>query len=82
METPHDPNAKPGQRGYMSNYMERRPYGKPEGLADRLREHVRKLGTDKDLPWPGMGLIDDLYAAADAIDGKTSAPRTEMEFDL
>lgn len=46
------------------------PYGKPEGMADRLREHVRRLGTDKSLPWVGLGLCDDLMKAAEMIDGK------------
>lgn len=65
---PHDPDAKPGQRGHMASHP--RLFGKEEGMADRLREHVRILGTDKSLPWVGLGLCDDLMKAAEMIDGK------------
>lgn len=71
MEAPHDPNAQPGQRGHMSNYQ--RPFGKPEGLADRLLEHIHRLGTDKQLPWVGLGLIDDLRAASEQLRGPTNS---------
>lgn len=65
---PHDPNAKPGQRGYMGpSYV--RPFGREEGMADRLLEHVRILGTDKTKPWVGMGLIDDLLKASEMLGG-------------
>lgn len=68
MEAPHDPNALPGQRGYLGPGWDKiRPYGKPEGLADRLLDHIEKLGRDKTLPWVGLGLIDDLQAASDAL---------------
>lgn len=39
------------------------PYGKPEGLRDRLAEWVQRLSNDRNLPWVGLGLIDDLDAA-------------------
>ena len=66
---PHDPDAKLGQRGYMGVY----PclFGKEEGIADRLRDCVRTLGTNRYLPWIGLGIIDDLLKAAEMIDGKT-----------
>ena len=69
-EASHDPDAKPGQRGHMSAYVS--PFGKSEGMAARLRAHVKKLGTDKSLPWVGLGLIADLNAAATMIDGQPS----------
>lgn len=86
MEAEHNPNAKPGERGYLGpGWDKTRPYGKPEGLAERLLEHIHKLGTDKTLPWVGLGLIDDLRAASAAISGKPveiEQPKPTMEFDL
>lgn len=86
MEAEHNPNAKPGERGYLGpGWDKTRPYGKPEGLADRLLDHIHKLGTDKTLPWVGLGLIDDLRAASEAISGKPAPvekPKPGMEFDL
>lgn len=67
----HDPNAKVGQRGHMSNYAS--PHGKPEGMAARLRDHMKRLGTDKSLPWVGLGLIDDLACAASMLDGEPTS---------
>lgn len=75
-------------------YMENRPYGKPEGLADRLLEHIDRLGTDKQLPWVGLGLIDDLRCASEQLRGPTRAHKPaaytppppshapKLEFDL
>lgn len=57
-----------------------RQYGKREGLAERLIEHIKRLGTDRTLPWVGLGLIDDLYAASAAISGK--AEKKIVEYDL
>lgn len=91
MEAPHDPNAKPGERGYLGpGWDQIRSYGKPEGLADRLLEHIEKLGTDKTLPWVGLGLIDDLRCASEALragyagKGFPAKPSTppKLEFDL
>jgi hypothetical protein len=82
METPHDPNARVGQRGHMSNWQS--PHGKRDaGLSDRLRDFVDRLGRDKTLPWVGLGLIADLKAAADEIDGKPEiVPAKTVEYDL
>lgn len=44
-------------------------YGKPEGLADRLRRWRHRLGTDRALPWVGLGLIADIELAAAMLDG-------------
>lgn len=90
METPHNPNAKPGERGYLSQgYEKSRPYGRREGLADRLADHAEKLAKDKSTPWLGLGLYDDLAAAAAILAGREPPhPKCEpdtkpkMEFDL
>ena len=42
--------------GYVS------PYGKMSGLRDRVADWVDRLGTDRALPWAGLGLIADLEA--------------------
>lgn len=45
-------------------------YGSREGLAERLNEWATQLGRDKKYPWIGTGIIDDLRAAASAINGE------------
>lgn len=68
-----------------------RDYGKPEGVADRLDEHAERLAKDKSTPWLGMGLYDDLRAAASVIRGKPQTfdygrerqiEKPKLEFDL
>lgn len=54
-------------------------YGVRDGLPERLREWALQLGRDKKYPWIGTGIIDDLRAAADTIDGKPAAPEPEPE---
>jgi len=57
-------------------------YGAREGLADRLDDWRNRLGKDRSLPWIGLGLIADLQAAADALNGKpakVAAPEPEIE---
>jgi len=67
-----------------------RKFGQRDGLAARLDEHAERLARDKSTPWLGLGLYDDLRAAAAAlagkplprpIDGKPEQPKT-LEFDL
>lgn len=58
-----------------------RKYGKPEGLTERLENWADRLGSDKSLPWAGLGLIDDLRAAAQRISGKPE-PKKAVEYDL
>lgn len=72
------------------------PYGKAEGLADRLEEWVTRISRDKTLPWPGLGIIDDIRAAAATIRGEplpnpytnpkkdcsSSDKTTSLEYDL
>lgn len=55
-------------------------YGVRDGLPERLREWALQLGRDKKYPWIGTGIIDDLRAAADTLDGKpTPAKEPEPE---
>lgn len=42
-------------------------YGTPAGLAERLRGWIDRLGRDKTLPWPGLGIIRDLEAAVQLL---------------
>lgn len=44
-------------------------YGAREGLADRLDDWIHRLGTDRSLPWPGLGLIADLRTARNVLAG-------------
>lgn len=54
-------------------------YGARAGLADRLEEWKHRFGTDRSLPWPGLGLLADLQAAADALNGKPEKLEPEPE---
>ena len=56
--------------GYVSKYEQTRPFGKPEGLPDRLDDWIRRLGTDRTLNFPGLGLIDDIRTAAALLRGQ------------
>lgn len=56
-------------------------FGDHEGLRDRLNGWAERLGIDKTLPWSGLGLIADLRAAVEVLDGKPQAPKIE-EYDL
>jgi len=55
------------------------PYGKPEGLSDRLRKFADQLGKGN-LPWLGLGIIDDLKCAAAVIDGQPTPLTSDEEF--
>jgi hypothetical protein len=41
-----------------------RMHGREEGLAERLKMWRRALATDKNFPWMGTGICDDLVTAA------------------
>lgn len=43
------------------------PYGKAEGLSERIGEWIERLSTDPALPWVGLGLIDDLKAVQERL---------------
>lgn len=58
------------------------PYGKSEGLVARLDKWAHELGTNRNLPWAGLGLIADLQAASAALSGKPVEVAPTMEFDL
>lgn len=46
-----------------------RNYGNVEGLPARIDQWIETLSRDKALPWIGLGLIDDLKAVKQALDG-------------
>jgi hypothetical protein len=54
------------------------PHGKAAGLSDRLSKFAEMLASDKRYPWLGLGIIDDLRAAAAVIDGR-AVPPTMLE---
>jgi hypothetical protein len=43
------------------------PYGQLPGLAERLEQWARRMGTDRTLPWAGLGIIGDLKLAASIL---------------
>lgn len=45
-------------------YDKTRCFGKPEGLGKRLAMWANSLGRNKDYPWIGLGIVDDLKEAA------------------
>lgn len=67
-----------------------RKFGQKDGLSARLDEHAERLAKDKSTPWLGLGLYDDLRAAAAVLDGRpvpaqrggAPAEKPKLEFDL
>lgn len=57
------------------------PHGKAEGLPERLEKWADDLGKDTRYPWRGLGIIEDLKAAAAVITGRPVEPQP-TEFDL
>lgn len=53
---PPAPEANP--QGYVPGYVS--PHGHLSGLRARLRQWLDRLGTDRSLPWVGLGLVNDL----------------------
>ena len=51
------------------------PYGRPEGLAERLAEWERRLATDSTYPWTGTGILEDLKLAAQVLNLEEFAQR-------
>lgn len=45
------------------------PFGKLDGLADRMNGWVERMSHDKTLPWVGLGIIADTKLAAETISG-------------
>lgn len=65
------------------------PHGKAAGLSKRLLKFAETLASDKRYPWLGLGLIDDLRAAAAIVEGKEPPPTLDeietaeqLEWDL
>lgn len=58
-------------------------FGDRAGLPERLDYWVDRLGTDRTLNFPGLGLIEDLKAARLALIGAPERKdKIPMEFDL
>lgn len=73
-----------------------RCFGKEEGLGKRLAMWANSLGRNKMYPWLGLGIVDDLKAAArklgtdpdklyptDIFDHRAEKPASvKLEYDL
>ena len=68
-----------------------RCFGKRPGLEKRLAMWAAQLGSDKTLPWVGLGLIDDLKCACRELGGdpdkryvgtKAAPKPAPVEYDL
>lgn len=62
-----------------------RRYGQREGLPERLGAAAENLARNKSLPWLGLGLYEDLLAAAAALKGQpvpAARPTKTQEYDL
>lgn len=63
-----DDPPQPNDHGYVSKPRPtRHQFGTVIGLPQRLAEHIRRLGTDRSLPWVGLGLINDLEIAVQLL---------------
>lgn len=51
------------------NKEDHRCFGKRDGLEKRLAMWANQLSRDKQYPWVGLGLIDDLKCAAREMGG-------------
>lgn len=49
-----------------------RLFGHPENIEKRLLAWRRQLGIDKNFPWVGTGLLDDLVCAAKLLGADVS----------
>lgn len=52
----------------MSGYVS--PYGKPQGLAERLDNWAYRMRTDQSLPWVGLGIIGDIELATKLLNSR------------
>jgi len=70
-----------------------RPFGKPDGLGKRLAMWANSLARDRQYPWMGSGLVDDLICAAEqlgedprtlypGIFAKKATETNQQEYDL
>lgn len=46
------------------------PHGKAPGLVARLLGWVDRMGTDRNLPWAGLGIIGDIKLAAQILNSR------------
>ena len=62
------------------------PYGQNDGLGKRLAYWANQLSQNRTYPWQGLGIIDDLKAAAKLLgsDADVLYPKIApvVEFDL
>lgn len=69
-----DEPPQPNEHGYASKPRPTmRQFGTVVGLQQRLVDHIRRLGTDRTLPWVGLGLINDLEIAVQLLNLKEFA---------
>lgn len=47
-------------------------FGMPEGIEQRLVDWRRRLGSNKEYPWLGTGILDDLVCAANLLGADVS----------
>lgn len=61
-------------------------FGMPEGIEQRLVDWRRRLGTNKEYPWLGTGILDDLVCAAGMLGADVSEfrqqDRDQPAFDI
>lgn len=56
------------------------PYGKPRGLARRLRAAAAEMGTNRSL-WRGLGIIEDLTLSASILNNREWLERLRTSND-
>lgn len=59
-------------------YKKNRAFGKREGLEKRLAMWANQLSRDKQYPWVGLGLIDDLKCASRELGGDPDKQYPDM----
>lgn len=57
------------------------PYGSPRGLAARLADWAVRMGTDRNLPWAGLGVIEDLKLAAQILNKREWLEKLHLSDD-
>lgn len=66
--------------------MYERLFGHPENIEKRLIAWRRQLAANKDYPWVGTGLLDDLVCAAKMLGADVSEfekpDATQLMFDI
>lgn len=57
------------------------PYGRPRGLAKRLADMAARMGTDRALPWLGLGIVEDLIMAASILNRREWLEKLRLSDD-